>query len=274
MKRILIPTDFSPKAEFAIHYGGNLAVAMHASVLLFHAYHFPVITDSVVIQESTIKEWENDNKEELRKIAASLQKTHPGLAVQSRTNLGFAVDEIMDLEDSNSIDLVVMGSKGIGGIGDNIVGNVTTDIIKDTRVPVLIIPPGVKYKSIKNIVFACDHENMITGKVAAVIRQFVEIFHAQLHILTVIREYATPLAESYDEANKIKAHFSGLSPKVNIIEDEKVVHGIQKFTSENNIDLVIMIPGRHNFFERMFTEIHTRHMARDTQIPLLIIPAN
>jgi nucleotide-binding universal stress UspA family protein len=247
---------------------------MQASITLLHAFHFPVITDAVVMQESTIETWEKDNKDELHKIATKLQETHPKLKISTLARLGFAVDEILALVDSHHIDLIVMGSKGTGSFGDDFLGNVTSDVITDTRKPVLIIPPETYYKPIKRIVFACENENLVTEEVASVIKEFAGTFQAQLYILDVIREYAAPLSEPYEETNKIKAHFNNLSPIINIIEDEKVVHGINKFAKENDIDMVIMIPGHHNFFERMFTEIHTRHMAHDTHSPLLIIPSN
>jgi nucleotide-binding universal stress UspA family protein len=272
MKNILIPTDFSLKSSYAIYYGAALAEAMNAGVTLLHAYHFPIMTDAAVMQESTLENWEKDNKEELRKIASSLHKKHPALKIETATRMGFAVEEILGLSASHHIDLLVMGSKGMGSFGDDILGNVTSDVVRDSNVPVLVIPPEVTYKALKQIVLACYDERMITPKVEHVISDFVNAFHAAFNILDVRRETAEPVSVSYEETNRMISHFNELKPVVHIIEDEKVVHGINEFAEHNDIDLIAMIPGKHNFFERMFTEIHTRHMAHDTKRPLLVIP--
>jgi nucleotide-binding universal stress UspA family protein len=38
MNRILIPTDFSPTAEIALHYALNIALKSRGRVYLYHVY--------------------------------------------------------------------------------------------------------------------------------------------------------------------------------------------------------------------------------------------
>lgn len=272
MKNILIPTDFSKNSEFAVEFGAELAHTLNASVTLLHAYNIPVLVDEVVIESTTIENWDKENKEMLRNIARKLKNNHPDLEIHAKSVLGLAEDIILNESNAEGTSLTVMGSKGEGNAGDAIFGNVTSDIIRRAKKPVLIVRPGVAYKPLNKIVLACHKESMISANVAHVINTIASAFHSRLYILDIVREDAEPIADAYSEANKIKSHFEMLEPTVHVMKDEKIVHGINEFAHEYEADLVIMLPGKHNLFERMFTEIHTPHMVKDSQKPLLIIP--
>ncbi len=43
MKTILVPTDYSAAADNAIEYAAHLSQEMHASIVLLHVFHMPLI---------------------------------------------------------------------------------------------------------------------------------------------------------------------------------------------------------------------------------------
>ena len=49
MKTILVATDFSPAALNAANYAGDMALAIHANILLLHVYSIPVNYSEVAI---------------------------------------------------------------------------------------------------------------------------------------------------------------------------------------------------------------------------------
>ena len=56
MKTIIIPTDFSPIAANALHYGINMAQAIDASILLLHVYQVPITMTDVPIVLVSVEE--------------------------------------------------------------------------------------------------------------------------------------------------------------------------------------------------------------------------
>jgi nucleotide-binding universal stress UspA family protein len=149
---------------------------------------------------------------------------------------------------------------------------VTSEVLRDCQIPVLVIPPNTVFKEIKKVALACHKDHLMTDKVVQTILEFTTLFQIEFHIIDIVRENTTPTSEVNAEAEKIKNHFETLHPQIHIIPDEKVVHGVNEFADKNDIDVVIMISHKHSFFERLFTEIHTDHMSKATHRPFLEIP--
>jgi nucleotide-binding universal stress UspA family protein len=271
MKNIIVPTDFSVNAGYALNYAAEYANTINATITIVHIFNIPVLTDAAVIDQSMIDHWQKDNKKALFQISERVLSKHSNLKIETESILGFTSDEILALTATHKYAMIIMGSKGNSDVGGNVFGNTTSNIIRTSKIPVLVIPPGLTYKPIQRVALACHKDELLTEKVVREISDFIGELKAKMYILDIVRELAEPISKSYEETNKIKSHFNALSPSVHIIEDEKVVHGINDFGEENEIDIVIMIPEKHTLFERLFTEIHTIHMARSTNRPLLVL---
>jgi len=147
MKNILIPTDFSPNAQYAINYGAEMADRMNASITLLNAFDIPIYADQLYFESDTISNWENDFTKMLHDIAGEILKKHPGLKINTISKFGQAADVI--LEQATGFDLIIMGSKGHGDIGDVIFGNVTSDVVNQSKKNILVVPPEVEFTPVK-----------------------------------------------------------------------------------------------------------------------------
>jgi nucleotide-binding universal stress UspA family protein len=56
MKTIIIPTDFSPAAINAMNYAADMAIAINASLLLFHVYSVPISMTDVPVMLVSVEE--------------------------------------------------------------------------------------------------------------------------------------------------------------------------------------------------------------------------
>ena len=65
MKTIIIPTDFSPIATNALHYGIDMAQTINASVLLMHVYQVPLAIADVPVVVISEDELKNNAEEKL-----------------------------------------------------------------------------------------------------------------------------------------------------------------------------------------------------------------
>jgi len=270
MKNILIPTDFSPNALFAVNFGAELAANMNASITLLHAFDIPIFADQLYFENETIANWEKDFNKLLHDIAGEIHKKHAGLLINTISRFGQAADVIA--EQATGYDLIVMGSKGHGNIGDAIFGNVTSDVVRRIKKNILVIPPDVVFTPVKNIVLACHKESLISNRIVSNIQDFADSFGARLNLLNVVTEVAGPVTAAYAEIEKIKDHFPGIETSTNVIAANKVVDGINEFSDQIKANLVVIVPDKHSLFERIFTEIHTTHMVKVAHRALLIIP--
>ena len=63
-----------------------------------------------------------------------------GLAVETITAKGGAVaDEILKAADSNKVDLIVIGSRGLSGFKELVLGSVSSAVVHRAKVPVLTV---------------------------------------------------------------------------------------------------------------------------------------
>jgi nucleotide-binding universal stress UspA family protein len=58
-----------------------------------------------------------------------------------RIVLGFTADRLADLADEEAAELIVVGSRGRGGLKAAFLGSVSTALIGVARCPVLVVPP-------------------------------------------------------------------------------------------------------------------------------------
>ena len=58
MKTILAATDFSDSAQNAVEYAASMAELTEAKLILFHAYHVPIVASEVPTMMFTLNEME------------------------------------------------------------------------------------------------------------------------------------------------------------------------------------------------------------------------
>lgn len=132
---ILVPLDGSPLAERALPYAELLAQALEARLVLVRAvvaHTFPGV-DPTDAQVRAVEEAEAY----LAGLAARLAER--GLAVETATPYGDAVQEILLEIDLRRADLVVMATHGRSGLGRWVYGSVAAGVLARSPVPVLLV---------------------------------------------------------------------------------------------------------------------------------------
>jgi len=272
MNTLVIPTDFSPVAENALHYAVNMAKEIDTSVTLVHVYQIPVsLTDTPVVMVSG---------EELRLIAEERVKelkkdvehiTSGKVKVYTEVRLGNIVDELEDLCKQIKPFAIVMGTKGSSAVDRILFGNTTLIVIRDFTWPVLIVPPGCVYKGIKKIGFACDFRQVIETTPVPYIIEIVRTFHAELHVLNVDFENKHFKPETPEESLLLHSMLEDLNPEYHFIENPDVEAGINEFAEKNNLDLLITIPKKHKLLQGLFKKSHTRKLVFESHVPIMCV---
>jgi len=275
MKTILVPTDFSDVSRNASRYAVNLAKSLNYKVLLFHVYNLPVLTagDFSTTEMIDINELEKGYRERLNEEAAFLRKGSD-ITIECKTMSGFAVDEIAVIEEKEKPDLIVMGLSSTGTISDFMFGSITTDVVKNTQTPVIIVPEASQYKEIKKIVFTSDLKMECEMCMHAPLKDLIESFNSNISILNVVKEQADKIGKDDGvSGRRIEKYFENKEHMYHFLENNDIIAGISEFIVNQNIDMITMIPQKHNLIERLFKESNTKKMAFHVDIPLLTLPA-
>jgi universal stress protein A len=138
IKKILVPTDFSPESEKSLDYAVMTAKKFGAKILLFHAIEpFPyTTTDAFMVV---------DNSEALKNIAETLIKNSTallkkkGIQVKPSLSVGSPAREIVMKAETEKADMIIMGTHGRTGVEHVLLGSVAEKVIRLAKCPVLTV---------------------------------------------------------------------------------------------------------------------------------------
>jgi nucleotide-binding universal stress UspA family protein len=143
IRKILVPTDFSEDAESAVNAAKGLASDVGAEIILLHAYRvdLPLATPSLgggyALPPGFYEELRAQAVTHVEKIASEVTaagvKT-TGIAVEER-----AVVAILEEAKRHSVDLIVMGTRGLTGLKHLAFGSVAERVIREASCPVLTV---------------------------------------------------------------------------------------------------------------------------------------
>lgn len=272
MKTILVPTDFSPVALNAAYYAAEIASLTEARIILLHVYAIPAIpSETMVILPMT--QLEEGSLEVLDSIKGELQQKHNGkLKIECRTLGGLPSLEIDAFAKESNADLIVMGMLGAGYLTEKLVGSVTSTLLMRAKCPVLAIHKNIKFKSLKKILLACDYSEIQNKTILGPLKELAGMFKSHIYILNVAKDTETlPTADQAAAGIKLNHSLEAFDHSFHSWINEDIIDGLNQFAETNMIDLVVMVPHRHNLLQRIFHEPNTKRMAFHTSTPLLAL---
>jgi nucleotide-binding universal stress UspA family protein len=270
--KILVPTDFSDSANNAAEYAMSLAADLDAAILLFQAFHVPVPTTEMPILVISPGELAKDNLLRLDNLRKHLIKKYGrNVPVECLATPGFAAEEILDAARSSRANLIVIGISGSGSLVHTLMGSVPTDILPDLNIPMLVIPEEASYKKPEKLIFACDYSVRIGQKALVQLRDFVKSIHAHIYVVDVKEPGKEIAPDKVNEIALIKDALKDVIHSVHVAVNKDVIDGLLRFQEKHPADVMVMIPRRHSFLERVFNTPHTTEMVFKSKIPVLAL---
>lgn len=272
MKLIIAPTDFSPISDNAIKYATDMATAMGTSLMLVNIYQLPISFSEVPLVTISLDEIRKISEEKLGELRHNLETITAGkLKIYTESKLGDVGEEITKMTETLSPFAIIMGTRGTTGTGRFFMGSNTISVISKVGVPVFVIPPGVRFKQFKKIGLATDLRDVVDHTPVAKIKEIVQFFNAELHVLNVDyhRKHFTP--STPEETLNMDSLLAGMSPLYDFIENKDIDEGLSDFAEKNDLDLVITLPKKHSMLERFFEKSTTRELIHESHIPIMCI---
>ena len=140
-KSILCPVDFSEHSERALRYAIDLAALTGAHLTIMTAVDpfMDAATSAAGHGEALMRQTQDEIQQLLARIGADGKlRESPGIAVVT----GEPGKEIVNQTAECEADVVVMGTQGLGGAKRMMFGSTTDHVLRESRVPVLAVPPA------------------------------------------------------------------------------------------------------------------------------------
>jgi nucleotide-binding universal stress UspA family protein len=150
IKRILVALDGSEAADKALEYALDIAEKYSSSILLLSvvqpvaiptvAYSPAAATPPPPIVTTSLSEELTDHHERVLSDALEKAKSkNPAFDISTKLVEGRPANKIVETAKNGNFDLVVVGSRGLGGIKEFFLGSVSDRVADEAPCPVLII---------------------------------------------------------------------------------------------------------------------------------------
>ncbi|WP_161888369.1 universal stress protein [Pontibacter russatus] len=298
MKTILVPIDYSDNSLNILTYALEIARVAGMDVIAFHAF-FPIVSPPaaydaadvvMALEEGKAKELESF-AEDARQLAAQAyasqsstitgtgtDRTIPdfnGIKISCVTRMGGAFEQIMRAIRLYKADLVVMGMQEGEALSQALLGSTTISVMQESNVPVLAVPKGAIYKGFGSVLFAADLHHVNARTDLHLLRDFMEPFQPKLQVLHLYRtEKQFEEFEAQGALEALSRNFRDVSYNVSFDLREDVAAGIQEYIKEQRADLLVLIPQKHTFFERLLGKSITGKITAYPSVPLLALPSS
>lgn len=278
MKNILVPTDFSENANNAFLHALKIANQLDTQLYVLYCYQTPVVSFSHAGQPTLVDEVYKEI--ELSKFDFYKKQTPKLHQLAEENNLdhskviflfeyGTVVQAVIKTIESEQIKLIVMGTLGASGLQKQIVGTNTVNVIKNTRVPVLVIPTQASFTTIKKVAFT----TLFREKDKAALQEILQLasyVDAHVHVLHVF-DTQSSTADILQYSEQWRKSFDGNNLNFVFLEKEGSVEDtIDTFMQDNNIDLLAVIKRNRNFFDRIMSSSFSNNLAFHATTPVLI----
>ena len=141
LKRILVPTDFSPLASKALQYALRLAEQFHAGITVVHVIEpeVPPAFDGFMIAPPAISSGTSASSAHRLSTLVNSISTARGTRVDSLVRCGLASIEIVDAAKEQDVDLIVIATHGYTGWKHFAIGRTAERVVRAAPCPVLVV---------------------------------------------------------------------------------------------------------------------------------------
>jgi len=267
MKNILVPTDFSENCDRAAKLAIEMAALFNSEIHFLHQLNTPV--NWVKLDKTE----EHNYPKTVTEIGVAKSKLraldkvaeHKGL--KSRTFLEFVSDDEAITAHSKNFhhDFIITGSKGIQeGFLNQLLGSNAQKIIRNARVPILVVKEETVTFPFKNIVFVSDFKEDISTAFE-VVEKIAKKCNAKIHLLNInttsdfnsVENGLQPIKGFLKDFPKLENY------EMHVYNESNVVSGIEKFKDSNDVDLIVLYThgrkGVSSIFSNSIAESVTNH---------------
>ncbi|MFO7820425.1 MAG: universal stress protein [Halanaerobacter sp.] len=278
--KVLLATDFSKRAEKLTDTLVELKNVGMAEVVILQVldvdFNIPQAVDYSKKADKKLLERSREKAEEM------------GLEATVEVKVGETEQQIVKTAEEEDCDLILLGSHGGGTIKNILLGSTTHNVIRKTKIPVLIekyeeIQDGdltaVSNKKFDDILLPIDFSDS-TNQILDIVEK-MNVPSEKITLISII-ERSDSLEELKEKKEKVKSKLEQLQAKL-IAQDIdskyeiEVRHGdpaknIVEIAEEKENNLIIMPTRGQGSIKELLIGSTAEQVAKKSPIPVLLVP--
>jgi nucleotide-binding universal stress UspA family protein len=273
MKTIIAPTDFSEISVNAVKYAAGLACIAGTRLSLIHICPFPVLLGRVPAPVNDIVQIATAAEAIIQQLKERLAvSTCDRIKIDTIVKQGDVLMEIDNYCASVNPYAVVMGTAHSTAFERFFAGGKTIAAMQQLSWPLIVVPPGAEFSNIRKIGLACDFKKVVETIPLHEIRSLAAAFDVNVYVLHVGGESdEMQQPEAAEESQWLKDMLKEFKPSYHFISGDDIEKGIRDFAEKNELDLLIVVPKKHDPADGLFHQSLSRKLVLHTHIPVMAV---
>jgi len=283
MINILVPVSFTDYSVNALAYALTLAGKFPSKVTILYSFsEYEDIEEDALPEmpnsEESIQRREADARNRLERLSQSVFSKYSNfqeqkINLESRFEFGYPEDAIVAVGKELKADVIVMGTKSKGETIKELLGSITTDVMKRAEAPVLAVPANstVDLEKLSKVLFITEFNEKDYLSFHKLIR-LITPFNSEIHAIRFMHN--RPDRDDMLKLEKFRDYCSATYHNHPMIfkheTSQQFISDLEKYVVKNDIDLIAMTKRKRNRIAQLFSPAITRKILFHTDIPLLV----
>jgi nucleotide-binding universal stress UspA family protein len=260
MKNILVPIGSSENAVSTLQYAIDFAEVINANVFVFRAFSLATRAGAIINVDEIVA---REQMRHINEVVARIDKKNVSVKIVSIQ--GNVVESIESIDKELGVDLIIAGPRPNDLQEANFLGRTSGSIIKQTDIPVLIIPEGYVFKPIKKILTAIKSGVISKENALQPLELILEGFNAKMHLLQVKTQNFLP------EDLEFYSELAAITSSYNSSENATLFQGVLEHLNKQNPDVLCVFRRKRGFFKKLLEQNVIKKVEFESRIPLLVL---
>jgi nucleotide-binding universal stress UspA family protein len=271
MDTLIAATDFSKAALNASKFAAAIAAELGAKLLIVNVLELPLNPVPIPLNSVELDEVEKAAAERMEKLKAQLL-FYTDNKIEVTTELGYGfLENVLDQYGEKFSPLAMVFGLSSNASKLPFIGSTTLRILPSFRFPVLVVPERAAFCGIHNIAIASGAEHIGESQTLDIIKVWLKKFNVApdiIHVNNSKDSILESMAENVFLYNQLKEFTPGFCS----ITNENIEDGVFALMKEKKSDLLMVLPGKYSFLQKLFHASHTKKLILHSSLPVLAVP--
>lgn len=260
MKNILVPVGSTENGFNNLRYAVNFALMTGAKVYLINLYkEFSKVGNLTKVNQLIIEE----NEAQLQEVLDGVETK--GVEVMAKAIKGDPFEGIARVSKQLNIDLIILSPQSIEIKDEIYLGNTTGKLVKQTEIPLLIVPRNYLFRKFETILLAIKSGHFEKENVLDSLKDIIHLFSSKLHLLHVITPEGTGGSKDIDK------ELLQMKDSLVTTYNATTFQGVLEHFQSHKPDMLCVIRRKRGFFKKLWEKNVILKKEFHTSIPLLIL---
>ena len=260
MKNILVPVGSVEGGSNGLRYAVNFAALTGAKVYLVNVYkEFSKVAGLTKVNQVMMEDSEDLLDEIMKEVDTQ------GVEVMAKPIKGDPFEAIDRLSTQLNIDLIILSPQSVEKNAQLYLGSVTGKIVKQTDIPMLIVPKNYLFRKPETILLAFKRGYLKKDDVLEPLKDIAKIFNSKINLLHV----KTP--DTVNDDTPMDKELLALNSVVTESENATIFQGVLEHFQSHNPDMLCVLRRKRGFFQKLWEKNSILKKEFHTSKPLLIL---